>query len=52
LSGAQIDCKHLAEVKPISEKHLIEAIARYYKEMPTLQDLSGFHVPARLGRSA
>jgi len=36
----------------MSEKHLIEAIARNYRDMPTLQDLGGFHVPARLGRSA
>jgi hypothetical protein len=52
LSGAQIGCKLIAGVKPMSEKHLIEAIARNYRDMPTLQDLGGFHVPARLGRSA
>ena len=28
----------------MSEKHLIEAIARNYREMPALQDLSGFQV--------
>jgi len=34
------------------EKHLIEAIDRKYRDMPTLQDLGGFHAPARPGRSA
>ncbi len=28
----------------MSEKHLIEAIARNYREMPALQNLSGFQV--------
>jgi hypothetical protein len=34
LSGAQIGCKLIAGVKTMSEKHLIAAIARKYKEMP------------------
>jgi hypothetical protein len=34
LSGLQIGCKLLAGVKPMSEKHLIAAIDRKYKEMP------------------
>jgi len=34
LSGTQIGCKLIAGVKPMSEKHLIEAIDRKFKEMP------------------
>jgi hypothetical protein len=34
LSGLLIGCKLLARVKPMSEKHLIAAIDRKYKELP------------------